>query len=191
MNYSCKQEEDNKRAKLSPSSDIEGSMKMPAAASVTASSTVGCNSPSSASSYGYPSVEEKTNPSSTLTSKTMKTKKKKSTTVKHQRGKHQQPSYQENRECKPAPYYFYIDHSQVIDDDPLSPLSPALSVPNFVIKLHAILVCDQYRGIVDWMPHGRSFKILDQVSTAVYHINLSLHLHIDSHVSYTFSLVLE
>jgi hypothetical protein len=73
------------------------------------------------------------------------------------------PSYREVRMLNPAPYFYYVDHSRDIDDDPLSPLSPALSVPNFVIKLHAILIREDLSDVIAWMPHGRSWKILNQV----------------------------
>ncbi len=73
------------------------------------------------------------------------------------------PSYREVRVLNPSPYFYYIDHSRGSDDDPLAPLSPALSVPNFVIKLHAILICESLSNIISWMPHGRSWKILNQV----------------------------
>jgi hypothetical protein len=73
------------------------------------------------------------------------------------------PSYREVRILNPAPYFYYVDHSRDIDDDPLSPLSPALSVPNFVIKLHAILIREDLSDVIAWMPHGRSWKILNQV----------------------------
>ena len=73
------------------------------------------------------------------------------------------PSYCEVRMLNPAPYFYYVDHSRDIDDDPLSPLSPALSVPNFVIKLHAILIREDLSDVIAWMPHGRSWKILNQV----------------------------
>ncbi len=65
------------------------------------------------------------------------------------------------RELRPAPYFYYIDRSQEPDDDVLSPLSPPLCVPNFVIKLHAILIRMDLRRIISWMPHGRSWKIID------------------------------
>mmetsp|Transcript_22498 Transcript_22498/g.47396 ORF Transcript_22498/g.47396 Transcript_22498/m.47396 type:complete len:560 (+) Transcript_22498:243-1922(+) len=68
----------------------------------------------------------------------------------------------ENRELKPAPYFYYIDHSQDIDDDPLAPLFKPLSMPNFLMKLHAILICESMSGVIEWMPHGRSWKILNQ-----------------------------
>ena len=68
------------------------------------------------------------------------------------------------RPLRPAPYYYYVDHSRDADDDALTPLTPALSVPNFVTKLHAILTKEGLDHIVGWMPHGRSWKIHDQVS---------------------------
>jgi hypothetical protein len=73
------------------------------------------------------------------------------------------PSYCEVRMLNPAPYFYYVDHSRDIDDDPLSPLSPVLSIPNFVIKLHAILIREDLSDVIAWMPHGRSWKILNQV----------------------------
>jgi hypothetical protein len=73
------------------------------------------------------------------------------------------PSYREARVLNPNPYFYYIDRSREADDDPLAPLSPALCVPNFVIKLHAILICESLSNVVSWMPHGRSWQILNQV----------------------------
>ena len=84
---------------------------------------------------------------------------KKSTGNKHSLS----PSYREVRMLNPAPYFYYVDHSRDLDDNPLLPLSPALSVPNFVIKLHAILICEDLSDVIAWMPHGRSWKILNQV----------------------------
>ena len=84
---------------------------------------------------------------------------KKSTGNKHSLS----PSYREVRMLNPAPYFYYVDHSRDIDDDPLSPLSPAISVPNFVIKLHAILIREDLSDVIAWMPHGRSWKILNEV----------------------------
>ena len=77
--------------------------------------------------------------------------------------KSKRKEYCEDRELEPSPYFYYIDHSRDLDDDPLSSLSPALSVPTFVIKLHAILIRDSLSGVIEWMPHGRSWKILNQV----------------------------
>jgi hypothetical protein len=73
------------------------------------------------------------------------------------------PSYREVRVLNPYPYFYYIDHSRDVDDDPLAPLSPAMSVPNFVIKLHAMLICESLSDVIAWMPHGRSWQILNQV----------------------------
>mmetsp|Transcript_5518 Transcript_5518/g.12038 ORF Transcript_5518/g.12038 Transcript_5518/m.12038 type:complete len:285 (-) Transcript_5518:2218-3072(-) len=67
------------------------------------------------------------------------------------------------RELNPSPYFYYIDHSQDVDEKPLTQLSPALSVPNFIIKLHSILVRDILSDVIQWMPHGRSWKIVNQV----------------------------
>jgi len=69
----------------------------------------------------------------------------------------------ENRELRPAPYFYYRDHSREVDADPLTPLATTLSVPNFVTKLHAILLCDSLSDVIGWMPHGRSWKILNEV----------------------------
>ena len=51
--------------------------------------------------------------------------------------------YHEVRNLMPYyPYFYYRDHSQHLDDVPNTPLSPSLRVPNFVIKLHALLICE-------------------------------------------------
>ena len=71
--------------------------------------------------------------------------------------------YQEVRELRPAPYFYYIDHSRDVDSEPNALLSPALSVPNFIVKLHAILANDELGDVIAWMPNGRSWKILNQV----------------------------
>lgn len=81
--------------------------------------------------------------------------------------KRKKASYREVRELRPSPYFHYVDRSRDADADPLGALSPALSAPNFVIKLHAILIREELQGVVDWMPHGRSWKILDQVGVCV------------------------
>ena len=73
------------------------------------------------------------------------------------------PSYREMRVLNPSPYFYYIDHSRDEDDDPLVPLAPATSAPNFIIKLHAILICESLSDVIAWMPHGRSWQISNQV----------------------------
>ena len=120
------------------------------------------NSKSPTSSSGYSSIPfDVSEPSSAPANrKTAPGKKGKAKQAVARTGG---PSYREIRDLKPAPYFYYIDHSQDVDDDPLAPLSPALSVPNFLIKLHAILICDSLSGVIEWMPHGRSWKILNQV----------------------------
>jgi len=70
----------------------------------------------------------------------------------------------QDRELKPAPFFYYRDHSQEVDENPHFPLVPLMSVPNIVMKLHAMLSCDSLSNVIAWMPHGRSWKILDQVS---------------------------
>ncbi|CAB9513571.1 shock factor protein [Seminavis robusta] len=64
------------------------------------------------------------------------------------------------RELKPAPYFYYRDHSQDADPDPLTPLTPPGRVPNFPAKMQAILSKKEYSDIVAWLPHGRSWRIL-------------------------------
>jgi len=91
--------------------------------------------------------------------------RKKPSTGKKSSAKHSMagPSYREVRVLNPGPYFYYIDHSRDEDDNPLVPLSPAMSVPNFVIKLHAILICESLSDVIAWMPHGRSWQISNQV----------------------------
>ena len=91
--------------------------------------------------------------------------RKKPSTGKKSSAKHSMagPSYREVRVLNPGPYFYYIDHSRDEDDNPLVPLSPAMSVPNFVIKLHAILICESLSDVIAWMPHGRSWQIANQV----------------------------
>ena len=114
------------------------------------------NSPvPTASSSGYPS-------SSSGNSK--KKKKSSSTTTSSASKKRKVTKRQENRVLNPSPYFYYIDHSHLVDDDPLTPLATTLSVPNFVVKLHAILIRDSLSDVISWMPHGRSWRILNQVS---------------------------
>jgi HSF-type DNA-binding len=64
------------------------------------------------------------------------------------------------RELKPAPYFYYRDHSMEADPDPLTPLTPPGRVPNFPAKMHAILSRKDFADIVAWLPHGRSWRVL-------------------------------
>lgn len=61
---------------------------------------------------------------------------------------------------KPAPYFYYRDHSMEVDSDPLTPLTPPGRVPNFPAKMHAILGRSDFRDVVAWLPHGRSWRVL-------------------------------
>jgi len=107
------------------------------------------------SSSGHPSSSSGTN---------SKKKKSSSTTTSSASKKRKVTKRQENRVLNPSPYFYYIDHSHLVDDDPLTPLATTLSVPNFVVKLHAILIRDSLSDVISWMPHGRSWRILNQVS---------------------------
>jgi len=63
-------------------------------------------------------------------------------------------------DLKPSPYFYYTDHSLEQDDDPLTPMTAAGSVPTFPAKMHAILTNPQLADVVGWAPHGRSWRIL-------------------------------
>lgn len=65
------------------------------------------------------------------------------------------------REAQPAPFFGYVDHSLDEDPDPLSPLSPPLRTPSFPAKMHAILFRKDLAHMIEWMPHGRSWRITD------------------------------
>ena len=61
---------------------------------------------------------------------------------------------------RPAPFFFYTDHSHVVDDDPLTPVTPPNTLPAFPIKMHAILSMPELCDVIAWDSHGRSFRIL-------------------------------
>ena len=63
-------------------------------------------------------------------------------------------------ELRPAPYFYYRNHSTEIDEDPLTPVTQAGHVPCFPAKMHAILANPELHNIVAWDDHGRSFRIL-------------------------------
>ncbi len=63
-------------------------------------------------------------------------------------------------ELKPAPYFYYSDHSLEEDPDPLIPITVSGHVPTFPAKMHAILTNPNLNDIVAWAPHGRSWTIL-------------------------------
>lgn len=54
----------------------------------------------------------------------------------------------------------YIDHSLDSDDD--RPFAPIHRKPNFVESLFAILSNPKLSNVIEWLPHGRSFLILDR-----------------------------
>jgi len=64
------------------------------------------------------------------------------------------------RECQPAPFFYYKDHSTVGDADPFQPLTAPGRVPNFPAKMHAILSRPDLADVVAWMPHGRAWRVL-------------------------------
>ncbi|KAL7477978.1 hypothetical protein ACHAW6_003765 [Cyclotella cf. meneghiniana] len=61
---------------------------------------------------------------------------------------------------KPAPYFYYNDRSREPDDDPLTPLTPPGLVPTFPAKMHAILSNKELSDVIEWLPHGRAWRIL-------------------------------
>ena len=61
----------------------------------------------------------------------------------------------------PAPFFYYCDRSDEIDDDPLTPLTPPGRTPNFPATMHAILFDSALKDVIAWMPHGRSWRILN------------------------------
>ena len=63
-------------------------------------------------------------------------------------------------ELLPAPYFYYRNHSNEMDVDPLTPVTQAGHVPCFPVKMHAILADRNLHHIVAWDDHGRSFRIL-------------------------------
>mmetsp|Transcript_2655 Transcript_2655/g.3871 ORF Transcript_2655/g.3871 Transcript_2655/m.3871 type:complete len:419 (-) Transcript_2655:296-1552(-) len=70
------------------------------------------------------------------------------------------PQSEPAKALQPAPYFYYKDHSEVPDHDPLTPLTPPGRVPNFPAKMHAILSRPDLADVVAWMPHGRSWRVL-------------------------------
>ena len=62
---------------------------------------------------------------------------------------------------KPFPFFYYRDYSCVEDPDPCQHLTPPGRVPNFVAKMHAILSRSDLSEIIGWLPHGRSWMILN------------------------------
>jgi len=61
-----------------------------------------------------------------------------------------------------APYFYYKDCSQEREEDLMTPLVKPLHSPSFVMKLHAVLMRDDLKSIISWLPHGRSWKIIHE-----------------------------
>ncbi|KAL3775995.1 hypothetical protein HJC23_006772 [Cyclotella cryptica] len=61
---------------------------------------------------------------------------------------------------RPAPYFYYTNHSLEADTDPLTPITVPGHVPCFPAKMHAILSNPELHDIIAWDEHGRSFRIL-------------------------------
>lgn len=69
----------------------------------------------------------------------------------------------DTQKMAPSPYFYYVDHSEEVDEDLLTPLTPPYRIVNFLIKLFCILNRDDLRHIIKWLPHGRSWRIIDPV----------------------------
>jgi len=64
--------------------------------------------------------------------------------------------------AKQGALFCYTDRSQEQDEDPLTPLTPFGSIPNFPAKVYAILANPRFNNSVEWLPHGRSWRIRNQ-----------------------------
>jgi hypothetical protein len=76
------------------------------------------------------------------------------------RGPKKGPMEEQQLPPRGAPYFFYLDHSREVDEDPLTAVTPPNSVPAFPIKMHAILSMPELSDAIAWDNHGRSFRIL-------------------------------
>jgi len=63
-------------------------------------------------------------------------------------------------QLRPYPFFYYKDYSTVQDEDPLTPVTFPGRVPNFPAKLHAILSRSDLKDVIDWLPHGRAWRVL-------------------------------
>ena len=61
---------------------------------------------------------------------------------------------------QPYPYFYYRDYSTLVDATPQAPLTSAGRAPNFPTLMHSILNRPDLSDIVAWMPHGRSWRVL-------------------------------
>jgi len=78
----------------------------------------------------------------------------------HKQPQKSQPANLQKRTLQLAPFFYYRDFSETIDEDPLIPLTPLARVPNFPAKMHSILSRPSLNDVVSWMPHGRSWRVL-------------------------------
>jgi len=74
-----------------------------------------------------------------------------------------------DEDLAPYPFYYYKDYSTMADPDPLTPLTPPGRVPGFPAKMHAILTRTDLKEIIQWQPHGRSWKVLKPREFEVSH----------------------
>ena len=64
-----------------------------------------------------------------------------------------------DRVLLPAPYYYYHDHSK----DAVTEVLSTKNAPSiFLLTMHDILNREDLQSIICWMPHGRSWKILNK-----------------------------
>ena len=89
----------------------------------------------------------------------------------------QEETPEKTKKLKPSPYFYYVDHS---DDEDANPdfLAPASSVPNFIVKLHAVLIRGDLSDVITWMPHGRSWKILNEVRDVCFSCHHAVCVHL-------------
>ena len=89
----------------------------------------------------------------------------------------QEETPEKTKKLKPSPYFYYVDHS---DDEDANPdlLAPASSVPNFIVKLHAVLIRGDLSDVITWMPHGRSWKILNEVRVVCFSCHHAVYVYI-------------
>jgi len=72
-------------------------------------------------------------------------------------------AFQTDEDDPGHPYFNYVDHSLENDDEPLVFLVPPSRVATFPVKLHVILSRKDFSHVICWMPHGRSWRLVDPV----------------------------
>lgn len=58
--------------------------------------------------------------------------------------------------------YSSVQAPQVIDAAVFSPVTVSGKEPTFPVKLHMILANPEFQDIIAWLPHGRSWRIVQQ-----------------------------